>query len=132
MAKKVKIDWDDARLQAAASGPAYEAALRPIAEEIVERARTLAPRATGTYANSLYVTTPREQGYYKTGRRAQKVRAGARRAGLTGDSVYIGSSDMKSHWIEFGSIKMTAYAPVRTAASQLYPQQFEAIPKGGE
>lgn len=132
MAKPIKIDWDDDRLRAVASGPAYEKSLRPIAEQIVQQAKTIAPRATGAYAESLRVTTGREEGAFRTGRRAQRVRANLRKAGLTGDAIFITSDDLKWHWIEFGSAKLPAFAPVRTAANSLFPQQFEAIPKGGE
>jgi hypothetical protein len=127
------ITWNDEVLRGIASGPAYEASLRPIAEQIVETAKALAPVAEGSYRDSIHVTTGTE---FVKGVRSRNGKRGRRQAmnerGLTGDSIFIVATDMKAHWIEYGTVERPAVAPLRRAAEQVAGDAFSPIGPGGE
>jgi hypothetical protein len=132
MAKRVTIIWDDNELRRIASGPAYEEALRPTAEAIAERARTYAPVDSGEYRDSIRVVTGNEIGFSLRGKQGQRVRQRLRGRNLNGDSILIVAGDFKSHWIEYGTSRRPAIAPLRRAASEIAGRNYSPIPKGGD
>ena len=126
----VHIVWDDNELRRVASGPAYEEALRPIAEAIAERARQLAPVDQGTYRDSIKVVTGNELGFSGRGKKSQKVRSRLRTRGLNGDSIMIVAADFKAHWIEYGTSRRAADAPLTRAAQDIAGANFDPLARG--